>query len=211
LEIVTDPDVELRLAEPAAAAVVGEHGVLPLLVEQRPPREVEVDRESEDEALEADAIRRASVSQAEAADVHVFVYGRAAAGGGLLRAVDVDQRLVGLSLTGHELVAGLRVLLLEVRGADVGEEDAADAAEHADRRQHRLHQREPELGVGEEALVADEGQIVVAAQLGVAAEVEEVGIASPAVEAAQAERRDTVASDALIPAHVSIHRLAIQR
>ena len=57
-------------------------------------------------------------------------------------------------------------------GAEVEEEHAAQAADHADRRQRRFDQREAQLGVGEERLVAEELQVVVAAHLRVAAEVE---------------------------------------
>ena len=66
LEVVADPHLELRRAERAAAALRGEERVFPILVEQRAPREVEVDREPEQEALEPEAIRRAAVAQAEA-------------------------------------------------------------------------------------------------------------------------------------------------
>src|SRR6476660_5530092 len=73
-EIVPDPDAELRLAQPLAAsrplgdALVGEHVVLPVLVEERPPGPVEVDRESEREGFEAKAIRRAAVHEPEPVD-----------------------------------------------------------------------------------------------------------------------------------------------
>src|SRR4051812_11145779 len=74
LEIVANPDAELRPPQPLAAAaeavdgrVVGIHVVFPALVEQRPPRPVEVDREAEREGLEADAVGGAAVDQTQAA------------------------------------------------------------------------------------------------------------------------------------------------
>src|SRR5512134_899045 len=69
LEVVTDPDRETRLAEPGAAALVGEDDVLPFAVEERAPRPVEMDREAERERLEAEAVRGAAVDQLEPLDV----------------------------------------------------------------------------------------------------------------------------------------------
>ena len=99
----------------------------------------------------------------------------------------------------------------QARPADAGEEHGPHAAEHADRREHRLDQREPQFRVGEEALVADKLQVVVAAQFGVAAVVEVVRRVSRAVEAAEPERRDAVGRDALVVAEVAIERLPRQR
>ena len=74
LEVVADPQRELDLAQPVAAAAerrpsrgrIGEHQIFPVAVEQRPPRPVEMDREAERERLEADAVGRAAVDQPEA-------------------------------------------------------------------------------------------------------------------------------------------------
>src|SRR5581483_5407166 len=73
LEVVADPDIEARLPEVGAAArrgahVPGEHVVLPRLVEEGAPRPVEVDREPEEERLEAEPVRGAAVFEAEAVD-----------------------------------------------------------------------------------------------------------------------------------------------
>src|SRR3954467_982186 len=63
LEVVSDPHGELRLAEPVAARgravldrVIREVVILPLLVEQCPPRPVEVDREPKRERFEPDTV-----------------------------------------------------------------------------------------------------------------------------------------------------------
>src|SRR5689334_15370410 len=53
LKVVPDPEMELALAEVAAAAGLREDQVLPLLVERRAPDVVDVEREAEEEALEA--------------------------------------------------------------------------------------------------------------------------------------------------------------
>src|SRR6185295_10671294 len=81
-----------------------------------------------------------------------------------------------------------RLLVVEPRPADAGEEHAADAADDADRRQRRLDQRETQLRVREVGVLSGELQVVVAAQLTVAAEVEEVGEVADALEAAEARR-----------------------
>src|SRR5213075_15791 len=82
LKVVADPDGEARLAELVGAADAlpgrrrrraGEHNIFPVLVEERPPRPVEVQREPEQERLEADAVRRAAVLQAEPGDLLVRV------------------------------------------------------------------------------------------------------------------------------------------
>src|SRR4051812_26136226 len=68
LEVVADPDGEAWLAEFRAAAGCSELQIFPLLVEQRAPRPVEVNRGSEREGLEAEAVGGAAVLQAEPAD-----------------------------------------------------------------------------------------------------------------------------------------------
>ena len=68
LEIVSDPERQLRLAELLAAAGGRKQQVLPLPVEQRLPRPVDVDGEAQGERLEADAVGRARIHQAQAAD-----------------------------------------------------------------------------------------------------------------------------------------------
>src|SRR5262245_59002504 len=55
LKIVPDPDGEVRLTERVTAALRGEDDVLPVLVEERSPSPVEVDREPERERLEPDS------------------------------------------------------------------------------------------------------------------------------------------------------------
>src|SRR5581483_12158797 len=75
LEVVSDPDRELRRTEPLVPGgiavqlrLVGKLRVFPVLVEQRAPRPVEVDGESEREGFQAEAVRGAAVLQAEPAD-----------------------------------------------------------------------------------------------------------------------------------------------
>src|SRR5436190_24166065 len=74
-EVVADPDREPRLAPVGGAAhaavarverPAGEHDVLPPVVEQRPPRPVEVDREAERERFQPEAVGGAAVLEAEA-------------------------------------------------------------------------------------------------------------------------------------------------
>src|SRR6185295_6934384 len=105
----------------------------------------------------------------------------------------------------------LELLAIEAAAAEVAEEDAADAAEHAERREHRLDEREAELGVEERRLAAHELEVVVAAHLGVAAEVEEVGRAAPALEPAAPQRQQPGRADALVEAQVDVGRLPIER
>src|SRR6266852_3401165 len=67
LEVVADPDREPRLAERGAAAGGRKQHVLPVLVEERPPRPVEVDREPEREGFETHPVGGAAIPQPEAA------------------------------------------------------------------------------------------------------------------------------------------------
>src|SRR4029079_11388308 len=79
--------------------------------------------------------------------------------------------------------------------AEVEEEDAAQAADNADRRQGRFDHREAQLGIGEESFVAEEREVVVAPQFGVATEVEVPGELTPALVAARAESQDAVGAE----------------
>src|SRR5262245_45329668 len=67
-EVVAHPDREARFPELRAAAGGDEERLLPLLVEQCPPRPVEMQREAEDERLQADAVRRPAVPEPESGD-----------------------------------------------------------------------------------------------------------------------------------------------
>src|ERR1700676_4159312 len=67
LEVVADPDREPRLAEHGAPAGCRKQHVLPVLVEERAPRPVEVDREPEREGLETHSVGGAAIPQPEAA------------------------------------------------------------------------------------------------------------------------------------------------
>src|SRR6185295_16508460 len=91
-----------------------------------------------------------------------------------------------------------------------GVSDAAKAADHADWSQCRLDQREPQFGIEEERLVAEELEIVVAAQFGVAAEVHVARELSPALEPARAERQHAISREAEIVARVDVGRLPRQ-
>ena len=57
------------------------------------------------------------------------------------------------------------------------------------------------------ALLADELEVVVAAHLGVAAEVQEVRVAAPALEALEPEREHAVGHQPLVVPHVDVDRL----
>ena len=100
---------------------------------------------------------------------------------------------------------------VQAGAADASEDHAAHPAEHADGRQHGLDEREAEFRVGEEALVAHELQVVVAAQLGVAAVEEVVRRPARAVEPAEAEGRHAGGGDALVVAEVAVEGLPRQR
>src|SRR5262245_46562673 len=75
-EVVPDPEAELHAAEVVAAAHaaqgtgIREDRVFPGAIEERLPGPVEVHREAEQEALQAEAIGRAAVDEAEAVDLH---------------------------------------------------------------------------------------------------------------------------------------------
>ena len=87
---------------------------------------------------------------------------------------------------------------------------AANATQHAQRRQHRLHQGNTELDVAEERLVTDELQILVPAQFGVAAKEQELGVVAPALKAADTEGEHAVGAQALVVASVGIDRPPVQ-
>src|SRR5579862_381453 len=208
LEVVPYPHRKPRLPPRRAAAVTvdaaavlaGEHDVLPGAVEERPPGPVEVDREAERERLEAEAVRRAAVLQPESADVArravnqqriaVHILPRSAGGIHLI----ADDRRADFRRTRGELVpaavAGIgRRLAVEPRAADARKKRPADTADDANRRQRRLDERKAELGVGKDRVLSGELEVVVAAELGVAAEVQEVGGVAKALEAAHARRQ----------------------
>src|SRR5579862_223977 len=67
-EVVSNPEAELHFPEHRRSARRRKQEIFPVLVEQRLPGEIEVHREAEHEALEADAVRRAAVDQPEARD-----------------------------------------------------------------------------------------------------------------------------------------------
>ena len=96
--------------------------------------------------------------------------------------------MVGVKLVGAVLPE-LETGVVEVGAAGTGEEHAADAAENPNGRQHRLDQGEAQLGIGVEHVVADELQVLIAAQIGVATEVVERRLVAPALEAAAAQRQ----------------------
>ena len=102
----------------------------------------------------------------------------------------------------HAFVAG---------GAETAEGDAAQAANHAERRQRRLDQRESQFGVQEERLVAEELEVVVATQFGVAAEVHVAREFAPALEPAGAERQHAVGGEPQVVARVDVDGLARQK
>lgn len=81
--------------------------------------------------------------------------------------------------------------------ADV-EEEVAHAAELADGRQHGGDDRKAQLGIGVERLLSKQAQVVVAVQVGVAAEVGEVWILTPALEPAIAQREQARGAEAHI-------------
>src|SRR5579871_5751968 len=68
LEVVSNPEAERHLPERRRSTGRRKEQILPVLVEQRLPREIEVHREAEQKALEADAVRGAAVDQTEAGD-----------------------------------------------------------------------------------------------------------------------------------------------
>ena len=97
---------------------------------------------------------------------------------------------------------------LNQRAADVGEEHAANAADDADRRQRRLNQREPQLRVGEHRVLPGELQVVVAVQLGVAAEVGEIGEIAEALEPLEARCQQSAAAESQVVAQIGFDSLA---
>src|SRR5215218_4215783 len=111
LEVIPNPERELDLAQPFAAAdevrpvafdvgAVGEDEVFPVAVEERPPRPVEVNGEAEHERFEAYAVRGAAVDQAEAVDRNLGAEDRLVPGG-RERVLDVaEQRRVSGRLGG---------------------------------------------------------------------------------------------------------------
>src|SRR5690606_35711482 len=105
------------------------------------------------------------------------------------------------------VVECLEVLAFPAGAADVEEERAAHAAEDANRRGHGVDEREAELGVQEERVLPDEGQVLVAAQLAVAAEEEEVRVVAPAREAARAQGQESRPADPEVLAGIGVERL----
>src|SRR3954468_16158674 len=121
LEVVPDPEVELALPELVAAAAGREDQVFPVLVERRLPHVVDVQREAEQEALDADAVRGPAVLQAPAGDGLRFAvdgYDRDAVVGER----EEQNRPFGDGVARLEGV----VLLREPSTADVAEDRAAD-------------------------------------------------------------------------------------
>ena len=111
------------------------------------------------------------------------------------------------SVTNVLLSQTLKVWPVEAGAADVAEEDAADAAENADWRRHGVDEREAELGVGVEALVAEELAVLVAAHFGVAAEVGVIRAPTPALEAVGSQGEHAVPAKPHVVARVAVERL----
>ncbi len=139
-------------------------------------------REAEREGLEADAIRGAGVDEAEAVNDPGFAEERDGDRLPLRTGHDraPEQRRFHRRVAARYLEGGC---ILERRRTDVREERAANAAKNADGRRHRVNQREAQFGVQVERVLADERQVVIAAHLGVAAEVVEARVFTPAAEA----------------------------
>src|SRR5207249_7026793 len=209
-----DPDGKAGLTESGAPSDRGEHHIFPVTVEQSFPRPVEVDGEPQRERLEDDAVRRSAIDEAESADNLRGTVNRDRKTGrridddlaALVLLVSVD-RLVRLVLVG-----GKRVVLSAARPTpDVGEEHAADAPDDPDRSECGLDDRKPELGVGEEHVLADELEIIVSAHLRVAAEVHEVRVLAEALEPAHTRRKHARAGNAYVVPVVAIQGLTRQR
>src|SRR5207253_9238306 len=101
-----------------------------------------------------------------------------------------------------------RLLAAEPRAADARIEHAANASDDANRRERGFDDREPQLGVRVDDVLADELQVVVAAQVAVAAEVHEAGEVAVAAEPADARGKHAVGSETQIVARVGIDRAA---
>src|SRR6187402_2246030 len=112
LEVVPYPHFELRPPELLAAADRRIQRVFPLAVERRPPRPVEVDGEAQREGLQAEAVRRVAVAEAEARDVDRGAEDRNGRACGRIH-VGPQVRRVRLRLAGRKLVR----LVVEVRRA----------------------------------------------------------------------------------------------
>src|SRR6185503_2563313 len=93
---------------------------------------------------------------------------------------------------------------LVARASEIEEHHSAQAADDTDRHERRLDEREAQLRVREERLVAEELQVVVAAELRVAAEIDVPGELAPALEPAGAEREDAVRAEPHVITHVQI-------
>src|SRR6185369_6633710 len=148
LEVVTDPERELRFPEPARPTLQCIDDVFVVLVQQGSPRPIEMHREANEECLQPEAVRRARVDQPEAADrglgtEHRVLQPRHAIGSRQTNDRRFDAR------TGLPPRKGLAI---EVSAAHAGEEHAADAAEDPERREHRFDKRESQLGIGERSL-----------------------------------------------------------
>src|SRR5262249_14229434 len=98
-------------------------------------------------------------------------------------------------------------LTVEPAAADVGKEHTAYPSDNADRRQSRLDDRESKFGVGEDRLLTDELEVVVAPHFRVAAEIDEIRKVAEAVEPAETQRKNAVAGQPLVKADVGIESL----
>src|SRR5688572_14331069 len=101
LKIIANPERESHLAEPLARAAnpavvrgwIRVNDVLVVLVEERPPRPVEVDGEAQRKRLEPDAVGGTAVDQAEAIERdRVTEHGPHAGGGKWIRLVTEQRR-----------------------------------------------------------------------------------------------------------------------
>ena len=99
-------------------------------------------------------------------------------------------------------------LVVEPAAADVREEHAADAADDAERRQRGLDERESQLRVGEHDVLPGELEVIVAVQLGVAAEVRKVGKVAEALEPSEARCKQAVGAEPQVVPQVGLDGLA---
>src|SRR5579862_2616172 len=109
LEVVPNPEAELHLTEEQVARgqpvragrnaqrgrVRREERVFPAPVEERPPREIEVHREPEEEALEPEPVGGAAVDQPEPADGHRIARHRREVAERILREADGRRERLG--------------------------------------------------------------------------------------------------------------------
>src|SRR5262245_5684364 len=160
-------------------------------------------REANEECLQPEAVRRARIDQPEAADRSLgtedrLLQPRHAIGSGQTndRRFDARTRL-----------PPRKGLAIEVSPAHTGEEHATDPTQDTDWRQHRFDERKTQLGVRKRGLRAEELEILIAAQLGVAAEVDEVRDLAPALETAKSQRQQPCRTKTRVMPDIRVDRL----